>query len=175
MSFRPHNATQKIMQPWSTQYARSLSLSQWIDEIHTRFVQDIANRIDSLPLYDPTIKATLAKFGVTELSWPVLVDWDINSISFRGEMTLFIFSAYFFVETPTWYQLPYGETAPEPLLFDGENETIMIGFDGILHIDNSGTIQTSEVARVYTDLDMMPDLSVSGGEREDAIFSFHNF
>ena len=57
----------------------------------------------------------------------------------------------------------------------GENETIMIGFDGILHIDNSGTIQTSEVARVYTDLDMMPDLSVSGGEREDAIFSFHNF
>ena len=164
-----------FMQPWSTQYARSLTLNQWPDEIGTRFVQDIANRIDSLPLYDPTIKATLAKFGVTELSWPVLVDWDINSISFRGEMTVFIFSAYFFVETPTWYQLPYGETAPEPLLFDGENETIMIGFDGILHIDNSGTIQTSEVARVYTDLDMMPDLSVSGGEREDAIFSFHNF
>jgi len=164
-----------FMQPWSTQYARSLTLNQWPDEIGTRFVQDIANRIDSLPLYDPTIKATLAKFGVTELSWPVLVDWDINSISFRGEMTLFIFSAYFFVETPTWYQLPYGETAPEPLLFDGENETIMIGFDGILHIDDAGVISTSEVLRVYTDLEMMPDLSVSGGEREDAIFSFHNF
>ena len=87
--------------------------------IGTRFVQDIANRIDSLPLYDPTIKATLAKFGVTELSWPVLVDWDINSISFRDEMTLLDFSAYFFVDVPNWYSLPSGESAPEQLL---ENE-----------------------------------------------------
>ena len=146
MSFRPHNATQKIMQPWSTQYARSLSLSQWIDEIHTRFVQDIANRIDSLPLYDPTIEATLAKFGVMELSWPVLVDWDINSISFRGEMTVSIFSAYFFVETPSWYQLPYGEPEPEPLVVDEDGaQTILFAFDGILHIDDASIISTSEV------------------------------
>jgi hypothetical protein len=162
------------MQPWSYKHARSLTLEQWPLEIHNRFVQDFANRIDSLPLRDP-IKSELAKFGVTEMSWPVMVDWDINSISFCDDeepSTLFDFSGYFFVETPTWYQLPYGETAPEPV--DGD-ETIMVGFDGVLHVDDAGVISRSEVLKVYTDLDMMPDLSISGGERDDAIFSFHNF
>src|SRR6516164_9319336 len=101
------------MKPWSTDYARSLSLDQWIDEILGRFIQDFANRIDSLPLHDPLIKATLAKFAVQTLDWPTMVDWDINSISFRGDCTLFLFSAYFFIETGDWYQLPYGEPEPE--------------------------------------------------------------
>ena len=118
MSFPPPQHTQKIMQPWSTDYARSLSISQWIDEILARFVEDFRNRIDSLLLHDP-IKSELAKFGVTELSWPTMVDWDINSISFRDEMTLLDFSAYFFVDVPNWYSLPSGESAPEQLL---ENE-----------------------------------------------------
>jgi hypothetical protein len=161
------------MQPWSTQYARSLSLEQWRDEIGLRFVQDICNRIGSLPLYDPSIKATLAKFGVTELSWPVLVDWDVNTVSFRDEMTALAFAAYFFVETASWYQLPYGEPDPEPLLEEEDgSKTILIAFEGALYIDDSGTIQTSEVARVCTDLDMMPDLS---RERENSIFSLYNF
>jgi hypothetical protein len=51
----------------------------------------------------------------------------------------------------------------------------MVGFDGTLSLDNSGTISKSEVLRVYTDLEMMPDLSVRGKEREDSIFSFHNW
>jgi hypothetical protein len=165
------------MQPWNTNYARSLTPNQWPDEIGTRFVQDIANRIDSLPLYDPTIKATLAKFGVTELDWPTLVDWDINTISFRDEMTLLDFSAYFFIETDEdWLRLPYGEPAPEPVLDSGDGaQTIMIGFDGVLWLDDAGVISKSEVSRVCTDLDEMPDLSASGGERDAAIFSFHNF
>src|SRR5262249_7521437 len=146
-----------IMEPWSTDYARSLSLDQWPDQIHARFVEDFANRIDSMPFRNP-IKSELARFGVVELSWPVLVDWDINSISFRDDSTLFIFSGYFFVEVPSWYPLPSGESAPEPLSEnDNGNPVILIGFDGTLSLDNSGVISTSEVSRVYTDLEMMPD------------------
>jgi hypothetical protein len=164
------------MTPWSTEYARSLSLNQWPDEIHHRFVAGFANRIDAMLLHDPTIKVELAKFGVEDLSWPMSADWDINTISFQGDdVTVFNFSAWFFVETASWYQLPYGEIAPEPLLEDEDGaQTIMIGLEGTLHIDDAGTISTSEVLRVYTDLEMMPDLSISGGEREDSIFSFHN-
>ena len=70
---------------------------------------------------------------------------------------------------------PYGEPEPEPLVVDEDGaQSILFAFDGILHIDDAGVISTSEVLRVYTDLEMMPDLSISGGEREDALFSFHN-
>jgi hypothetical protein len=55
---------------------------------------------------------------------------------------------------------------------DDESETILIGFDGILRIDNSASL-SSEVVAVYTDLDLMPVLH----QRDDldSIFSFHHF
>ena len=43
----PH--TQSIIQPWSTEYARSLSVAQWVDEIEARFVLAIEQQINSLP------------------------------------------------------------------------------------------------------------------------------
>ena len=65
------------MQPWSTQYARSLSVEQWVDEIGARFVKAIQQEVNSLPLREP-IKSTLAKCGVEPESLsPCLVDWDI--------------------------------------------------------------------------------------------------
>jgi hypothetical protein len=161
------------MQPWSTQYARSLSLDQWPDEIHTRFVADFANRIDSLPLRDP-IKGALAKFGIEPPEF-CQVDWDIYTIAIQGEKTSLTFSGWFFATIPSWYQGGYGETAPEPVWEDIDgDQTILLAFDGILHINNAGTLE-SEVGTIYTDPDLMPTLSIRGGEREDSIYSFHNW
>jgi hypothetical protein len=159
------------MQPWSTQYARSLSLDQWPDEIGTRFVKDFANRIDSLPFRDP-IKSTLATFGIEGLCWPVLVDWDIYTISFeRPEITSLTFSAWFFATAPPWSG-GYGQQRPEPVLVDEDGEeTLLFAFDGILHINDAGII-SSDVITIYIDPDLMPVLHDRG---DDCIFSFHSF
>ena len=45
------------------EYARSLSLPQWLDEIEIRFFHAIKEQIDSLPFRAP-IKETVAKCGV---------------------------------------------------------------------------------------------------------------
>ena len=57
-----------------------------MDEIEARFVLAIEQQINSLPFRDP-LKETVTKCGVEEFSPPVLVDWDIYSISFSEEIT----------------------------------------------------------------------------------------
>jgi hypothetical protein len=159
------------MEPWSTEYARSLSWEQWPDEIDVRFVPDIANRINALPLREP-IKSTLATFGIEGLSWRVLTDWDIYTVSIHGEITSLTFSAWFFATAPPWSG-GYGLERPEPVLVDEDGaETLLFAFDGVLHIDNSGTIAKCDVITVYTDPDLMPVLHDRGTE---SLFSFHSF
>jgi len=162
------------MQPWSTQYARSLSVEQWVDEIGARFVKAIQQEVNSLPLREP-IKSTLAKCGVEPESLsPCLVDWDIYNASVLGETASLTFTDWFFVITRPWHRPQDDEIAVEPVLVDDdESQTILIGFDGILHIDNAGALSESEVVTVYTDPDLMPVLH----ERDDSdsIFSFHHF
>jgi hypothetical protein len=101
--FRPHNQASSRSNESRSAFARSLSLDQWIDEIETRFLYDITNRIDSLPFREP-LKSTLAKFGVEseDFSPPCLVDWDIYTVSIRGEICSLPFTGWFFVHYPAW-------------------------------------------------------------------------
>ena len=102
------------MQPWSTEYARSLSLDQWVDEIEARFVRVIEQEINSLPFRTP-LKETVAKCGVeSEGLSPCLVDWDIYSISFSAEITSLTFTGWFFAVTRPWHRTQDDEIAVEP-------------------------------------------------------------
>jgi hypothetical protein len=81
------------MQPWSTQYARSLSVAQWVDEMETRFFHAIKEQIDSLPFRAP-LKSTVAKCGVEpEGLFSCLIDWDIYTVSILGETSSLTFTA----------------------------------------------------------------------------------
>jgi hypothetical protein len=153
---------------------RSLSVAQWVDEIEIRFFHAIKEQIDSLPFRAP-IKETVAKCGVEpdDFSPPCVVDWDIYTVSIRGEMTSITFTGWFFATTRPWHQTEDDEITPEPVWVDiDESKSIMIAFDGILRIDNAGAV-SSEVVAVYTDLDLMPILDTR--DDPDCIFGFTNF
>jgi hypothetical protein len=156
------------MEPWSIQYARSLSAAQWTEEIGTRFVQAIADHFNSLPLRDP-IATELARYGA-ELDREAIVEWNLYSVSIRGELTEFTFVAWFFATVPPWSQPEYGLERPAPILVnEGGQEVWCFAFDGLLYIDNAGNITSDKSSGLSTDPDLLsPYLD------EDAIFGLHN-
>jgi hypothetical protein len=93
--------------------------------------------------------------------------WDIRTASAREDKSELTFTGWFFAATYPWDQ---SEPDPESIWFmenDDESKTFLIAFDGIIRIDQAGGAE-SEVTRVFTDPELMPNLS----DRQDNDFIF---
>jgi hypothetical protein len=153
------------MKSWSTQYARSLSDEQWIDEIRTRFLDAINREIESLPFREP-LRSTLEHFDV-DLSDLFFTQWDIYTMSVSEQSSSLTFTAWFFADSPEWSaaidpsKIWFEEFEEE---FEDGTRTMLFAFDGVLQIDDAGALR-SEILRIHTE---PADLS----NRPDYIFGF---
>jgi hypothetical protein len=130
------------MNPWSSDYARSLTKDQWVGIIETRFLE-INREIESFALAEP-MRSTLVRHSLEPFTENELCEWNFHNVRVSGGISTLAVTAYFW---QTAYD-PTGQIEVEPIWPDEDERSYSITVQAVLHINNEG-ILSSEVVNVF--------------------------
>ena len=139
---------------WNLDYARSLTLDQWTDELNNHFLQKIDREVRTFPFREP-VRSIIETLSLENDEY---ANWYVHSVSFSADSCDFPTTALTFC-SPQLFTEGRGQFFDAvPVLdldFWGEEMYVIVS-QAVLHINDAGEI-TSEILDAWADVDCAPD------------------